>query len=187
MIEKIQQIHNDVFFWMHGLLYQSDVFDRIIYLIAEQIDIYIVGLSIFFMAFFFHKKYGLFSKKRIKKIFLESLSISVSILIAWGITALMKWLFAQPRPFLRFPDLVNNLFPYGAYDSFPSGHATLFAAFSTMIFLYHKKAGIFFALAGVAISLARVIAGVHLPVEILVGWLIGVFTSLFVYKKFGKK
>lgn len=102
----------------------------------------------------------------------------VSAIVArFGIAELIRFWYHRPRPFLSIP--VRNLFTDPAW-SFPSGHATFFFALATAIYLHDRRWGrAFFALATV-ISVGRVMAGVHYPLDILAGALIGSFTAYIV-------
>jgi undecaprenyl-diphosphatase len=77
-----------------------------------------------------------------------------------------------------FPQ-VHSLFAESWY-SFPSGHATFFMALAVSIFLSHKKAGYLFMFFALLIGIARIIAGVHFPVDILGGFVIGALVAFFV-------
>ena len=77
--------------------------------------------------------------------------------------------------------------PLGA---FPSSHATVFAALGMAIYLRDKKAGRWFLAGAVVIGLARIVAGVHYPLDILAGFLLGGLVAVIAHHallKFGKK
>jgi undecaprenyl-diphosphatase len=74
--------------------------------------------------------------------------------------------------------------------SFPSGHATFFMALGFGIFFSHKKAGYVFIFFALLIGIARIIAGVHFPVDILSGFILGAIIAYLVrviYNKIYKK
>jgi undecaprenyl-diphosphatase len=50
--------------------------------------------------------------------------------------------------------------------------------------IIHKKWGIVFFAGAILMGLARIIAGIHWPVDILVGALIGILSAWFVCKTF---
>ena len=76
---------------------------------------------------------------------------------------------------------VKALF-YPTDFSFPSGHSTLFMAIAVAIFLCHKKVGCWFVLFAFLIGVARIMAGVHFPVDILGGFLFGAIISYILVK-----
>jgi undecaprenyl-diphosphatase len=58
------------------------------------------------------------------------------------------------------------------------------------IFLTHKKAGYWFMFFALLIGLARIIVGVHFPIDILGGFILGALIAYlvrFVYDKIYKK
>ena len=104
----------------------------------------------------------------------EAVAILFSAVLAWGFVYLFKHFYFEPRPFEVLQDVVL-LFPHAADAAFPSGHATFFAALAAAMFLYHKRLGVFLAVCAFLIGVSRVIAGVHWPIDILAGFLIGGF------------
>jgi undecaprenyl-diphosphatase len=173
MIETLIQLHSRLFFWLYSFSSGSDELRFWLYFIAEYVDIYIVLLGIIFIVTHRHVPLGnrpeIISWQSLK----EGLFIFWTINVAWGISYVMKIIFAAPRPFLRFAQDVAPLFPYGGFDSFPSGHATLFAALAAAIYINHKKTGIVFGSIAFLIGVTRVISGVHFPIDIIVGWILG--------------
>jgi undecaprenyl-diphosphatase len=65
------------------------------------------------------------------------------------------------------------------FSSFPSGHATLSFALAFSIFLYDKKIGSLFLLLAFFVAMGRIFTGVHFPLDILVGGILGIFVSWF--------
>ncbi len=72
-------------------------------------------------------------------------------------------------------------------DSFPSGHTTLVFAFAISIYLYNKKIGIFLIILSVFVGISRIIVGVHFPLDIFVGFLIGSAVPIIVHYFVSKK
>ena len=79
-------------------------------------------------------------------------------------------MFLSPRPFLAWPD-INLIFESGGFDSFPSGHATFLWRLGAALFAYHRIGGVFYVVAALAIGVARIISGIHWPLDVLAGWL----------------
>lgn len=183
MINNLIELHNNLFFNLHSITDISPTLNHWIYIIAEKADMYVIAIAVLFMLI--HTHIHSENKPRLisRSVLTEGMYLIVGILIAWGISYLMKIGFAIPRPFLQFPD-ITPLFLYGGYNSFPSGHATLFAGLATAITLIHRNIGIFFIVAALSISITRVIAGIHFPIDILVGWILGASVSIIVYKYF---
>lgn len=122
----------------------------------------------------------LFLANRFRKYLRMITEIVISAIFArFVIVELIRWIWQRPRPFV-YND-VNLLLTHDA-PAFPSGHAALFFAVSTIVYIYNKKAGIAFFIASFLISLARVFTGIHWPLDILAGVVVGVFSSYLIYK-----
>ncbi len=118
---------------------------------------------------------------RLKEVF----SFFSAAILALTIVALLKEFFGVARPYLGISE-VHPLFLIGGFDSFPSGHATFFAALATTISMYHRIVGRVFWVCLACIALARVIAGVHTPVDILGGIILGVSIAM-IFAHFGEE
>lgn len=98
---------------------------------------------------------------------------------------ILKRLINRPRPFEVFHFV--PLIPEDGGQSFPSGHATFFFAFSTAVYLYNKKAGIICYIVSVLMGLARIYSGVHYPLDILGGMALGALVGWGSWKIFSKR
>lgn len=112
---------------------------------------------------------------------------AVSAIIArMGFAEIIRHLFHRRRPFeipgakrLINNDWINKILPSNRY-SFPSGHASFFFAFSAMLFFYSIFWAWIFLGATIIICIARIIAGLHYPSDILSGAAIGTFSALLI-------
>jgi len=57
-------------------------------------------------------------------------------------------------------------------------------ALGTALFAYHKKLGAIYILGALAIGVARVVAGVHWPGDILAGWFLGAVIGWLAYSMY---
>ena len=106
------------------------------------------------------------------------------ILARFIIVNIIRWFWEKPRPFVE--NHVNLLVDRVNQSAFPSGHAAFFFAISTIIYLYNKKAGLLFFLASFLISISRVFTGIHWPLDILAGAIIGILSGFLIILFFRK-
>lgn len=160
----MEKLNIDLFYFVNKLASVSDFQDKVIIFFAEHLA-YI--LIVAFIVWLFKKQDD---NKRKIEIFAEAIS---AIIIGRGlIVETIRFFYHHERPFVALPS-VNQLLTENSY-SFPSGHATLFFALSTVVYKYNQKLGItFFILSGL-MGIARVASGVHFPFDIIAGGILGV-------------
>jgi undecaprenyl-diphosphatase len=89
----------------------------------------------------------------------------------------LKGLFDRPRPPLRYPNQ-DPLVAVPDTASFPSGHAaTSFAGATILAFAFPRVAPLFYILAS-AVGFSRVYLGVHYPLDIVGGAVLGTLIAL---------
>ena len=107
--------------------------------------------------------------------------VGAAILIAESISGALKELFERDRPAVADPD-PETLVELPATFSFPSGHATVsFACATTLALAVPRLAVPLYALA-VLISFSRVYVGVHYPLDVLAGAVLGVGIAIALRK-----
>lgn len=103
----------------------------------------------------------------------------IILLLSTSIVIILKSTIAEPRPFIALEN-VNLLQSVSSY-SFPSGHtATAFAG----VLLIGKKYGHIHLLMMLAclIGFSRAYVGVHYPIDIIFGAMVGIICALIVLK-----
>ena len=104
--------------------------------------------------------------------FLPSIVVSMGAIIS---EYMFKVLVARPRPSLEMGAII-----VGSADnfSFPSSHATLAFAFAYILSREEPKLRVWFYALAILISLSRIYLGVHYPLDVvggaLLGWGIGI-------------
>ncbi|MBA2460525.1 MAG: phosphatase PAP2 family protein [Actinobacteria bacterium] len=105
--------------------------------------------------------------------------VAVAILLAEMVSGLLKAELDRDRPPVADPD-PEPLVGLPATNSFPSGHATVSFACATVLALtVPRLRWALFALAG-SIAFSRVYVGVHYPLDVLAGAVLGAGVGLAV-------
>lgn len=134
----------------------------------------VVGAGLFF---FLVKR-----KERIRYLFLAGVSVVLSRLI---ITELIRFIWHRSRPFVDHQ--VNQLIEHSTSGSFPSGHIAFLFALGVAIYFFNKKIGwIFFGLSFL-VGLARIFVGIHYPLDIIGGIVVGILGAIIIKFLFKKK
>lgn len=165
-------LDTSIFFWFNDFAGQSATANLIIIFFAEYLAYILCAILLLYVLFHHHP---------LKEKIITGVSALLAGLIArFGFGSTIRFFWHRPRPFLSYD--VHKLISESSY-SFPSGHSTFFFAFSTVVYFHNKKLGIFFYIATVCMTLARIMAGVHYPSDILAGMIIGTLCGWFVSKK----
>lgn len=104
---------------------------------------------------------------------------ALAVILSRGLlTEMIRFLYRHSRPFeaLHFVSLIPE-----SGSSFPSGHAALFFALAMVIFFRNRKWGIWFFILALVNGLARIYVGVHWPLDILGGIVIGTLSAVFIH------
>jgi len=123
------------------------------------------------------------NKSNFKKIIL--LSIGSGIMARYIFVEAIRYFVYSPRPFLIL-EKVNHLINHESSSSFPSGHTSFYFALATGIYFINKKAGSWLLISAGLIGLARIYTGVHWPLDIIAGAILGWVTAILI-KKIVKK
>ena len=102
---------------------------------------------------------------------------------------LLKFIIAEPRPFLTLPH-VDLLVPENEVYSFPSGHTASSFAVATVIGLKYKlkfkgkKYSLIYPLIAFAglIGFSRIYIGVHYPLDVIFGAIFGILSAIMILK-----
>lgn len=153
-----------LFFLIFGLNNQSQPVDFLMIFGAEYL-IYLMWFLIFIFAF-----KGTTREKKSLIIFL----ISFPLLIL--ITKFIHLFLFEPRPYIT-----NDILPlitHKADASFPSRHASISFAMAFAFLYFKSKWGIPILLLAIWVGISRVYVGVHYPIDILGGIIVGIISLI---------
>jgi len=105
----------------------------------------------------------------------------LAFVLAWVLADIFKNFFPTVRPFLTNGNSPLVLFP-GDNGAFPSGHTASSFALAMTIFKHDRKVGSLYIVLAILIGVARVLANVHYPIDILGGVVLGIIVATLVGK-----
>ncbi len=153
-----------LFFRLFNLNGYSLVLDKLMVIGAVYL-LYLIFLLVFILGI----KGGIREKK---SFLLLILGIPIAILLI----KVIHLFFIEPRPFVTFP--IHPLVTESPGAAFPSRHATI-AAVIAFSFTYFKSKWAFVLLPCLLwVGISRIFVGVHYPLDILGGLLVGIISLL---------
>ncbi len=154
----------------NGLGGQYAVFDWFIVFFAEAM-MFLLGLGALVLFFMAKEAYRAQAKTMLISAYLGAFLGRIIM------TPVLRMLFFRERPFLG--DDANLLVYHNPLEgAFPSGHTVIMFALSFAVFKYSRKWGFVFFVLSFFSGMARVIAGIHYPFDILGGIIIGAISFL---------
>lgn len=113
-----------------------------------------------------------------RRLFFFSESAIAVILSRGLLTEIIRFFYYSPRPFelLHFQSLIPE-----SGSSFPSGHAAFYFALATIIFFYNRRWGVWYFALSLLNGAARIFVGVHWPLDVLSGVVLGILCGVFVH------
>lgn len=158
-----------IFQKINNLANQCLWFDKLMIFLAEYLIYFMTAFGLIYLFFVYQKQWKQFIKP------LSAIIFSRAI-----ITEIIRFFYYRPRPFLTHQ--VNNLVSHDISGSFPSGHMTFIFPLIYFVASANKKIGLAFIVLGILMGIARIYVGVHYPLDILGGIIIGVLAAWFVEK-----
>ena len=170
MIDKFIELDKALMIFLNKNISNS-LFDVIMPIVTSKDFLTVISLILIFYLVLFCGKRGRIAI--LVLIFAAGASDSICAQI------IKPWI-GRLRPSHEFIEFINLLVPKGGKWSFPSNHAANSFAFATVLsyFFDHKKS-ILFTTAYI-IAFSRVYVGVHYPLDIIFGAIIGYILSWFI-------
>lgn len=100
-------------------------------------------------------------------------------LFAFLTAAFIKHFFPTLRPFITNGQGVDVLIR-PTDGAFPSEHTVIAFALAVTVFMHDRKVGWFFLAGALAVGVARVLANVHYPIDIVGGAFLGTIVAVIV-------
>lgn len=150
-----------LFSFFYRLAHKSSALDALLVFIAQDL-IWIVLIALFFYLLKLGDK-----RKAIRDIIVVFGAAGVGIVAA----TVLKNLFNTLRPFVELPSVQSLITESG--NAFPSGHTTLLFALAGALWRDYRGTAILVGIIGLFVGLSRIAVGVHWPIDILGGALLG--------------
>lgn len=172
MLDILKQIDTSLFYFFN-VSTSNAAFDMIMPFITEfknWVPIYIIS-SIYLIY------------KQKKRGFLILILIILTVAISDQIGFYIKDVVGRLRPCWQFQD-INSLVPCGKGKSFPSNHAiNNFGAAIILSYFFRNKTKYFYFLA-IFVAFSRIYVGVHFPLDIIGGAVLGSLVGIFILQIF---
>lgn len=107
------------------------------------------------------------------------IAIIFAAILALALVKLAGSLYFHPRPFVI--EHIKPLIPHGADNGFPSEHTVAAISLTTVIYFYRKKFAAVALVLSLVLGVARALAHVHSPIDIIGGVIIGMVAGYIGY------
>ncbi|MEE8131651.1 MAG: phosphatase PAP2 family protein [Candidatus Paceibacterota bacterium] len=160
-----------IFQFINGLAGKFKIFDLFGIFLANYLGYFLIFLAVLLII----------TRKNWQQRFYFFSLTTLSIILARGIiTEIIRFFYSRPRPFSILQ--IQPLIELGPGGSFPSGHMTFYFALAFAVFFIHKRWGWRLMGATFIIGLARIFTGIHWPLDIIAGAVIGIISVLLIKK-----
>jgi undecaprenyl-diphosphatase len=164
-----------ILLWLNGLVGRAPLFDEFMSVIGD--DFFIVTcLALSIIALWFGAR-SLSQRKRNQRAVVAT-AFAVALTCLWILLAMD--IFHRPRP--SEVHTISLLGYLRADTSFPSEFAAVSFAFATAVWMGNRKAGVVSGCLALLWCFGRVYCGIHYPLDIVAGALIGILTAFLVSK-----
>jgi undecaprenyl-diphosphatase len=173
--------------WITGFVGKAPVLDSVMRFLSNDFIIPVAIALVMLALWLGHP--DLARRRQLQKTIMNaSVAIGISTLVVRIINVFDFW----PRPFLVDNDAIREsatlaaqtVFYLPTDPSFPSNAATISFAAAAGIFIGHRAAGTVMGVLAFLWVFARFYAGIHFAVDLAIGAIIGVVTSIMISKVF---
>ena len=163
MIDKIVEIDKQMMVFLNKTI-SNPIFDFIMPIITNQNFLVFSGVILIGYLAYYGGKRG--------RITIALLLIAAGFSDAICFQVIKPWI-GRIRPSHDFYEYINLLVSKGGKYSFPSNHAANSFAFATVLSYFYDKNKTFLYIIASIIAFSRVYVGVHYPLDIVFGSIIG--------------
>lgn len=170
-MQFLEPLNITFFHTLNSLVGTSPFLDSIIVFFAEPFTYVLIAIVCLAV-------YRDIWKERVQEFLWNVAGLIISILSAYVLTGFFRLFYDHPRPLwaLDTPHLLIE-----TTSSFPSAHTTfLFSVATSIYFFGNKKLAYFLYASGLVVGVARVVAGVHFPLDIIGGIVLGIAVGYLV-------
>ena len=167
MIDKLVEIDKQMMVFLNKTI-SNPIFDFIMPIITNQNFLVFFGLILIGYLAYYGGKRG--------RITIALLLIAAGFSDAICFQVIKPWV-GRIRPSHDFYEYINLLVSKGGKYSFPSNHAANSFVFATVLSYFYEKNKIPLYVLASAIAFSRVYVGVHYPLDIVFGSIIGYIIS----------
>lgn len=158
-----------IFNYFYSFAHRSAALDALFVFLASDL-VWLVCIAVFFYLL----------KNGDKRMVFRDIAVVFGAALAGAVAStIFKNIFHTLRPFVELTN-IQPLVPESGF-AFPSGHTTDLMAVAAALWGNHKRASVFVGSAVLIVGFARIIVGVHWPVDILGGILLGSVVGLGTY------
>ncbi|MGE4444100.1 MAG: phosphatase PAP2 family protein [Candidatus Altimarinota bacterium] len=174
----ISTLHNTINIPLLGYLNSftdNEIISKIVYAMADM-PIFILPIFLLGYWIYFNAKKNTDGKKKLLFIF-------YSVVIAITISTIIQTFVSIDRPESSLEGAGKLILEHIPDASFPSDHASVGIAFAVSLFLFgFSGIGYVTLPLFIVMLLSRVAGGVHWPLDIIAGSIVGIISSFLVYK-----
>lgn len=105
-----------------------------------------------------------------------ALTALVALPLAYALSRLAGLLLSHPQPF--FVEGYEPLIAHEVDNSFPSDHSAAAGALAGLAGFYNRILGVLLWILAVAVAAGRMLAGLHYPVDVVAGLMLGGLCAL---------
>ena len=165
-MDKLIALDKKVFEWLNKSVGRNVIIDDF----WKITSVYIIYLIPFYLVYLW------FANPKLRE---DSLRSAIVGVIGWlAVTRIIAFFWFRERPIADLSLPTKEIVFHRPTYSFPSDHALfLFALASGFYFAGHKEIGIGLYVVAIIISFSRVVVGIHFPLDVIVGAIIGIIIA----------